>query len=472
MADNWTEVPGYMKTKTWPSGRGGTIYLYLEYDADYKDAEWLRVRWKIGCGSNKLSGGNSWNHYFLLINPNSAKGYWTNRHLYPIKTTWTENTSAKYPYAGGEYWLKKSTSATSFSVPTIWLCNDGYNNTSDTADAFYNAYKSKGTRPSNLVERYEVETVSGVGNIIAGPNNTGASVSISDNYNNTFNITCTLGSAGLNNTYNKSGCYLWWTQNKTGTNTWTWYTSSNTNGNRYTYGANATSKTVSNIALNITNTSAATKQVAGCVTTASTYGPAVELCNTGYPGSGIQIKQYCAPVPSTTRPTISYTKSRLTVRENWSFSWSAATKANNSSPIKGYEICITKNREEIPITINSSGVISKSTGTATRVFWEGSGRTVTCNPANLEFAAGDSVQFWVRPYTKYGKNNDGNKLPSSWLDHTATVSKTVENAAVVHVYNTSKKDYDEGIVCVYRDGDWVEADSVHVYKNNDWVESN
>lgn len=472
MADNWTAVPGYMKTITWADSLGGTIYLYLEYDADYKSAEWLRVRWKIGCGSNKLSGGNSWNHYFLLINPNNTAGYWSNRLLYPIKTTWTKNTSASYPYAGGEYWLSKGATATSYSVPEVWLCNDGYDNTKDNATDFYNAYKVGGGRGSALYRHYAVETVSNVPNIIAGPNNTGASVSISDNYNNTFNITCTLGSAGLNNTYNKSGCYLWWTQNKTGTNTWQWYNSSNTNGNRYTYGANETTKTVSNLALNITDASAATKQVAGCVTTASTYGSAVELCNTGYPSAGIQIKQYVAPTPSSTRPTLHYNKSRLTVRENWVFRWSAATKANDSSPVKGYEICITKNGSEIPITISSAGVISKSTGTGTRVFWEGSTREVSCDPANLGFVAGNTVRFWVRPYTKYGRNNDGEKLPSTWPDHTATLSATVQNAAVVHVYNTSIPDYEEGIVCVYRDGEWIEADSVHVYKDGNWPESN
>lgn len=304
---------------------------------------------------------------------------------------------------------------------------------------------------------------------MTGPSITNSTVTISDNYDNTFKVEGTLGSAGTNNSYKYDSCFLWWTQAKANASTWTWYHSTNVNGNKYTFANNTTTKSVDDLAVNITDTSAEYKQVYACVTTASTYGTAVDKYS-----SVTNIRQYCAPVPSTTRPTITYSKSRLTVRENWTFSWSAGTAANKSSPIKGYELCITKNGKEIPnLSINSSGVITKGTsGGSKYLYWTNtSSLRVTCNPENLGFAAKDKVVFWVRPYTRYGKDYDGERLPSGWPAHTATVEATVQNAAVVNKYDNASSKWQEGIACVYKNGNWVEADSVLVYKNGNWVES-
>ena len=285
----------------------------------------------------------------------------------------------------------------------------------------------------------------------------------------TFKVEGKLGSAGTNNSYKYNSCFLWWTQAKANASTWTWYSSENVNGNKYTF--SSTTKSVDDLAVNITDTSAANKQVYACVTTASTYGTAVDKYS-----SVTNIRQYCAPVPSTTRPTITYSKSRLTVRENWTFSWSAGTAANSSSPIKGYEFCITKNGKEIPnLSVNSSGVITKGTsGGSKYLYWTNtSSLRVTCDPKNLGFAAKDKVVFWVRPYTRYGKNYDGERLPSGWPAHTATVEATVQNAAVIRKYDSASGKWQEGIARVYNDATkkWDEAESVKVYKDGNWVES-
>lgn len=304
---------------------------------------------------------------------------------------------------------------------------------------------------------------------MTGPSTTDSTVTISDNYNNTFKVEGTLGRAGTNNSYKYTECFLWWTQAKANASTWQWYSSSDKNGNIYTFTDNTTSKSVDGLAINITDNGAADKQVYARVTTASTYGAAVDKYSLV-----TNIRQYCAPTPATERPTLTYSKSRLTVRENWTFSWHEGTPANDSSPIKGYEIRITKNKVEIPnLTISSNGVITKGTsGGSTYLYWTNtSSLQVTCNPENLGFAAKDKVVFWVRPYTRYGKNYDGDLLPSGWPAHTATVEATVQNAAVVNKYDNASSKWQEGIACVYKNGSWVEADSVLVYKNGNWVES-
>lgn len=475
MADNWQYYSSYMKTVNWNTLTnnqwGGTVYLHLQYDADYVSVEYLRVRWVLGCGSNTLSGGNSWNYYYLLINPENTAGYWTNRHKYPLKTTWTEGKTAKYPYTGEDYYLKKSSSATTFNIPEVWLCNDGYDVTSPaTADNLYNAYRIGATgslnRPDGLAYRMPVESVSGLGCIVSGPSNSGSNFVFTDNYNNTFSVQGPLGSAGHNNSYNYSNCKLWWTQNKLTASTWSW-PEDGTNGAVATFSSGASTCTLSGTLI-INNPAAATKEIAACVRTTATYGGSVDKYNSGYPNSGVGIRQYCAPTsPAASGISLTKTKTRLTVREPWTISWGDPAQANSSSPVKGFEVQIKKGNSAITGLSYSNGTVTKGTGSNTTFYIDSaSARSITFDPAGIGLAAKDTCSFAIRAFTRYGQNWTGNRLPGSYSTYNIG---TIENAAVINEYNAGT--WVEKIATVYKNGQWVEADSVLVYKDGNWIES-
>ena len=168
---------------------------------------------------------------------------------------------------------------------------------------------------------------------------TKGSTTITDNFNNTFNITATKGAAGTNNPTTLKDFKWGFTKSY---------------GNTVSLTEGLSSKTVTNIPLDINDT-AAYKTVYASSTTDPTYGE-----NLIAPATK-SIKQYIAPTKPGA-PEIEYTKSRLTNRENWKISWGASSEVNGSSPLKGYRIRILRKRgtgawEALPIT-DANGSIS------------------------------------------------------------------------------------------------------------------
>ena len=137
----------------------------MQYDDATISSTSVNVRSEISCGGQGATSGNSWNHYFLLIYPEDS----TKRSLYTIKNSWTENTKGGYPWRGPAYTLTKTSTASSYSLPPIWLINDGYDNTANDAGTMYNRYKEGGDRANiasgNLVNRYPVESINGFAGI-------------------------------------------------------------------------------------------------------------------------------------------------------------------------------------------------------------------------------------------------------------------------------------------------------------------
>jgi hypothetical protein len=283
------------------------------------------------------------------------------------------------------------------------------------------------------------------------------SVSITDNYNNTFTVTATRGSNSTYNTATAQG--LWVAQTRTNGN-WNWGSEDKTN----------TTKTVT---LSISDESAENKEVAAWLRTYSQY-----TNSNGYKFRDVSattnIKQYVGPsAPSDL--TINYTKSRFTIKENWTLRWTAATRANKSSPIKGYRIRLYRKRgtgsfEKIHIKGSTGNNLSTADDKGDIYYDRGGTNTsLTIYPAayGTELQPGDIIKFSVAAYTKYGKNNDGDQLFK--VTGTFSGQKTIRNAGIVRV--KVDKAWKEGQVYVKVNNDWKEAEYIKVKTADGWEES-
>lgn len=286
-------------------------------------------------------------------------------------------------------------------------------------------------------------------------------VSISDNGNNSFTISGTKGANGTNN-------------NSTGTFTWG-YTNSYEQGN-FTSTGSAYSLP--------TNSTGATVTVY-----AKTYTTGAWSGNTATTATDTEaIKFYKAPSDpgAPTLAASSYKNSRLTVKKDWTFTWTAATAANTSSPVKGYRIRLNINGVDQTGLVAESGSnrIFKNTTTNSKAFLdrETTSTTIVFNPLDFGIKAKDTVKVTVYAYAK---NKDGdvswtttgtanNTTYSLWSGGGSTPASssnyTVQNAGVVTIKTTSG--WKEGVVMVKTDTGWKEADVVYVYTGTEWKESN
>lgn len=289
------------------------------------------------------------------------------------------------------------------------------------------------------------------------------STTITDNYNNSFTITATKGANGVNNTAE-------------GPINLKYGYSSTTRSTTYTSGK--TIKLPSNTATATANT----------ITVYAESTTAAEFGNSQVATAQKAIRQYKAPgAPGT--PTLtadSYKNGRLTVKQNWTYSWTAATPGTGSgttngtganqttSKVKGYRVQLYRKQPTettfytIPIKSGSTILSSSSSG---EHFYDISTNSITINPIDCGIQAGDTVKLCIRPYTQFGIQNDGNKLIRSAT--TSSAESVVQNAGVMRVKVGNA--WKEGVVWVKvnKNGiaQWVEADIVQVKTAAGWKES-
>jgi hypothetical protein len=267
---------------------------------------------------------------------------------------------------------------------------------------------------------------------------------ITDNYDNTFTIRGINASDGINNTATTSFA-------------WDYSTSYSNSG-------------LGIKTLTIATPSNATRTVyAKATATPSWSGDSAKTSTVS-----LAVKQYVAP-SAPGAPVISYSKSRLTIKENWTFTWPAAVQANSSSPMKGYRIRLYKNGANIPIKDASGKVLStiRSGSTDDYIYdTESTGTSIIINPVLHNFKAGDTVQLGIYSYTRHGLNNDRGQMFNGGGTGAAQVSSsvtTVRNAGIVHVKPNGT--WVEGQVYVKVNGAWAEADIVNTNVNGVWKES-
>jgi hypothetical protein len=276
---------------------------------------------------------------------------------------------------------------------------------------------------------------------------------ITDNYNNTFKITAAKGANGTNN-------------NATGPTNLTWGYSTSY-GTAYTSGSN----------IDLT--------LSGTVNTRTVYAKS-ETGHTTTPTSGSgnksattskAIRQYKEPKAAGT-PTLaasSYKNGRLTIKQDWTYTWTASapgtgTASDTSSPVKGYKIQLFKKTPtataftQIAIKNSSNTKLGDSSNN-----YYANITSLTFSPSKSGIQPGDQVKLTIKPYTKYGLNNDGGSLYGSEV---SSATPTVQNAGVMRVKvktgGTAARptlEWREGVV-------WVKVNKGTAAKPNlQWVEA-
>ena len=270
-------------------------------------------------------------------------------------------------------------------------------------------------------------------------------ISITDNYNNTFTISGTKGTAINNPTF---GPNLKWSYD-----TDTSYANSATNG--------------AAIDLNLFSSGDTRNVNASCNTTA-TYGAGTTVY------TSLPIRRYFVASPGT--PSVSI--SRLTMKKSWTFSWTAPPVISTYSPTLWYLIRLYKNGVQVPIYDSNGNQLSTEETGSTYYYRLNSAcgsasitnptaTSIVIDPVKNGFAVGDTVQVSLFAGSKFGEYNTGGNVYSN-TEIKSTVY-TVRKAGSVRV--KVGNDWKEGQVYVKVGNDWKEAETVYTKVGNDWKES-
>lgn len=279
-------------------------------------------------------------------------------------------------------------------------------------------------------------------------------VSITDNYNNTFTLNGTKGASGINNP--STGPILKWGYN-------TKYSNTFTNG--------------SIITLSASGDTSATRTVYAKSITGATYGDDQKIAT-----AQLDVRQYIGPGESG-KPVIFYNKNRLTTKENWWFSWTTAIKINDSSPVMGYRIRLYRKRGnsdfiKLPIYDSDGKNLSIKAVSGGDIYYDKDGNypfiyiypayySKAVHPDEPDILPGDQIKLTVNAYTRYGKDNTGNQLFKT--SEVASDVSTVQNAGIMRVKVGGT--WKEGQVYVKVGGTWKEAEVVQTKVNGYWKES-
>jgi hypothetical protein len=415
--------------------------------------------------ADRLAGKDSSysdNGYYLLVNPNSS----TDEKLYTLKApgkNWSSSVTTTIT-------LSKTYTSSTFTVPAYWICNTG-SVTPDLAArtatyvasgtmSMYNLFKSDSNHRKSYATRIGSKTVTGI-KAAAGSS---PSVSIVDNGNNTFTISGKLGTNGTNNPI--KAAEVWYTTDGTSD------PSVSANSTRFSISCTATSGS-SFSKQNVSISAKSTVKV--YVKCTFTYGSATTTAATN------AIKYYKEPSKPGT-PVLSYTKSRLTVKEPWTFTWPAATAANTDSPVVGYLIMLLKKsvgessfsfvRE---ISARNNNHIIRNPGSnsnnSTNYFIKRPSTSCTVilnDPKSFGFVAGDQVRLRVKSYTLNGADPQAT-LQGDSNNYTDSANYTVQNAGIVNVKVGNQ--WKEGQVYVKVGKAWREAETVYTKTAAGWKES-
>jgi hypothetical protein len=306
----------------------GKVYASLQYDAETISTTSVTLRFKLHC----TPVSNYYDEYHVLLDPENAN----NRSLHLLKSDYTQkwnDTTAinKWPYyakkadgTAATFTSTKTAKDTKFPIPAFWLINDGWNNTTtETALAFYNKYKDGGARGPSLRSTIAATTVEIAKDMSVATDGGRPSISITDNGDNTVTISGTLGINGANNNMTHAALY---------------YT---TDGSDPSVESNTKRKRVSLTASSGTNYSNTITITSAC--TVEAFVKCVFAYNTTTATANKAAKYYAAPnAPGA--PVLSYNKSRLTVKEPLTFTWTAATAKNTNSPVAGYYFMLLRKR--------------------------------------------------------------------------------------------------------------------------------
>jgi hypothetical protein len=458
--------------KGWTKNDGSVhnygLTTYIEYDLDRTTATQTIIRFR-----GKHSGGSGYasDSCYVLYNPNNNPES-IGQIVSLIKRTYSDGGRWNNPEDCKEIKLTKKYTDQNFTLQDYWICNNG----GYTGPSPLNSRNGPVDNPADFVDyasearknyTQQVKTSQQTFQILGtqASSVTEGTVSIVDNFNNSYTVKGQGGGNGTNNPVESAT--LEYTK-EDGTIT----------------SVNCETLVSKKISFTPTGTNA-TRSVKAGVTTVGKY-------NTKSVSTTKDIKQYVGP-NAVTKLKISYNKSRLTLKENWTLAWAPPT-TNNGCPIKGYRIRLYRKRGEeswikLPIydsNGNMGHVIGDTTKSPTDYYWDRDGTknsaTIYTKYYNKEVISaypdilpGDKVKFAVTAYTKYGENYDGTVQNSSGSTQCFKTGEAfsgeynVQNAGIVRVKVNGA--WKEGQVYVKAGGTWHEAETVNVKTSSGWKES-
>ena len=424
----------------------GVFKILAQYDKDSDTATTMKVRLCVELADGWSDSAYAANGYYLLYSPGA-----TTEKLYTIKAPDTDWEDGRVIVS---FTLGKTYSASNFVFPAFWICNTGsvkpdltsrtivYNSYSGS---MYNLFKSGGQR-EGYVTYVSSKSLAGI-KATAG---TAPSVSVADLGNNKVIISGSLGTNGSSNTIKSAMLY-------------------------YTTDGTDPSSSSSRILISLTATSGAafakTIPIASACTVKAYVSCSFTFNTTGKAAS-TTAKYYVAP-GNPGKPVLStgsFKNNKLTVKQNWTYAWTAASAGNVNSPVAGYRIRLYKNNINIPI-LNSAGAQLSvlNTGSTTDYVYdtENISTVLTINPSLHGYTKGDTVYLTIFAYAKNGASD---KLWSgSGATAVSSASTTVTGAGTVRVKPAGS--WVEGQVYVKVNKTWVEAEAVSVKASGSWKES-
>ena len=450
---NWVnyktlEYTGYLDGDTKCSG---FIKLYLQVDEDSATPTSVKIRFKID-NDNK-----NWkkDEYFIFWRPNQ-EGL---EQFFRVK-----EGGASWPDYSKELTLSKTYTDTTFTIGNYWLCHTGSicngETVFDKKDGYL--YMTYGDAKTQKIywyftnNRKNFKTSIGGGFSISVPNSVATAVTatkptITNYKNSSFAISAPAGTAGTNNTI-KAKKLQW---KFSGESSWRESTNAVTAQPLSYYGVanSTTSKTVQARTFIDGTYNDATSGTAEAVIE-NYKGP-------GHPGT----------------PVISWTKTRMTNREPWTISWTAATRTNSNSNVAGYRIYLYKNGTNIHI-LDDKGTARTIQDSYGNIIWDTNSATMlsfTIDPKKHGFVAGDTVQVKIFAYAT-STAPDGKStykfFSGGGTTSVASAIYTVNNAGIMRV-KTKSSGWKEGQVYVKTaNNGWQEAQAVYVKtKNSGWQEA-
>lgn len=273
------------------------------------------------------------------------------------------------------------------------------------------------------------------------------SISITDNKNNTFKLNCTGATAAADS------------NNAVSSNTFTW-------GYDTSYDR---THTTNSVIYNLQESDAASTNVYGrAVSVPANFGVTKTIYLNPNPTA---ITYYVAP-GNPGKPVISYTKSRLTIKEPWTFSWTAAKPGNSYShnAVKGYRIRLYKNDINIPIFNSSGGQLSVLSGITDGDYIydsESTTTSITIDPTKHGFAVGDIVELGIYAYSKNGIG--GLLFSGNNTNEQISNASEVQNAGIMRIKISDA--WKEGQVWLKVNNAWQEAETINVKTATGWMES-
>jgi hypothetical protein len=485
----------------------GKVYATLQYDDSSITPTSVKLRFKLIC--KPLA--NYWDQYHVLLKPGEA-----DRSLHLLKTHYTNPNSSGATQPNGKRWTSEAAKAywpycaetsfiitkkytdSKFTIPAFWLMNDGWDNTSPlTASAFYNNYDNKvnkGERGPNFRTDYDSTSVAIASSKTVATNGSAPTITITDNGNNTFTISGKQGKDGTNNPIIRTNIYF----------TIDGTTPSADNGHTglfYYDGVNSPVSSEGNINIlvdaakvreKITNNNY--NDLSKCTiitihaysyykyTPGSQAGPAAVVSK--------EFKYYTNPA-APGKPILSYTKNRLTIKENWNFSWPASTFSTNGTN-RGYRIRLYKispSGIETLISPIKDHVSGNPLHDTSKTYYDRTNENtyLTIDPVMHGFNAGDKVQLGIFSYIQWGDGTWHYNGGGQSDDEVRSDIYTIQNAGIVRVKvsNTGNDmvDWKEGQVYVKINNtgddqkDWKEAEVIKTKVSNignisvDWKES-